>query len=72
MGRYANDAYYGGNPNEGYTFYDRVHGPYWLTWYVMMFCNCVVPQALWSPAVRRYRPALLAIGVALKKTQRKV
>jgi molybdopterin-containing oxidoreductase family membrane subunit len=46
-------AYYGGNPNERYTFYDRVHGPYWLTWWAMMFCNCVVPQAFWIKSVRR-------------------
>ena len=46
-------AYYGGNPNERFTFWDRVHGPYWLTWYAMMFCNCVVPQAFWIKSVRR-------------------
>ncbi len=46
-------AYYGGNPNERYTFYDRIRGPYWLTWYAMMFCNCVVPQLFWMKSVRR-------------------
>jgi Ni/Fe-hydrogenase subunit HybB-like protein len=56
-------AYYGGNPNERYTFYDRVRGPYWLTWYAMMFCNCVVPQAFWIKSVRRN--PWLAFGLVL-------
>jgi molybdopterin-containing oxidoreductase family membrane subunit len=46
-------AYLGASPNERYTFYDRIRGPYWLTWYVMMFCNCVVPQLFWMKSVRR-------------------
>jgi len=46
-------AYYGGNPNERFTFTDRVYGPYWMTWVVMMFCNCVVPQLFWSKRIRR-------------------
>jgi molybdopterin-containing oxidoreductase family membrane subunit len=56
-------AYYGGNPNERYTFYDRVHGPYWLTWWAMMFCNCIVPQAFWIKSVRRN--AWLAFGLVI-------
>jgi Ni/Fe-hydrogenase subunit HybB-like protein len=47
-------AYYGGNPNEYFTFWvDRIHGPYWLTWYVMIFCNSILPMAFWSKKVRR-------------------
>ncbi len=56
-------AYYGGSPNERYTFYDRIRGPYWLTWYVMMFCNCVVPQLFWMKSVRRN--PWLAFGIVL-------
>ncbi len=46
-------AYYGGNPNERFTFYDRIHGPYWLTWDLMMIFNCVIPQLFWMKSVRR-------------------
>ena len=46
-------AYYGGNANERFTFYDRIHGPYWLTWDLMMIFNCVIPQAFWLKSVRR-------------------
>jgi molybdopterin-containing oxidoreductase family membrane subunit len=56
-------AYYGNNVNERFTFWDRVHGPYWLTWDAMMFCNCVLPQAFWFRSVRRN--PWLAFGIVL-------
>ena len=47
-------AYYGGNPNEYYHFFEnRMFGPYWHTWQLMMFFNCVVPQLFWSKKIRR-------------------
>ena len=47
-------AYYGGNPNEYYHFYEnRMWGPYWHTWQLMMFFNCIVPQLFWSKKIRR-------------------
>ncbi|MCE0523078.1 MAG: hydrogenase [Methylacidiphilales bacterium] len=46
-------AYYGGNPNERFTFYNRVCGPYWKTWIVMMICNCGIPMLFWSRKWRR-------------------
>jgi len=40
-------AWYGGNPNESFAFLNRVMGPLgWAAW-IMIFCNVVVPQALW-------------------------
>jgi molybdopterin-containing oxidoreductase family membrane subunit len=47
-------AYYSGNPNESFTLlHDRIFGPYWLTWDLMMIFNCVIPQLFWSKRVRR-------------------
>ena len=46
-------AYYGGNPNERFTFYNRMTGPYGTTWIVMMVFNCLIPQLFWSKRVRR-------------------
>jgi molybdopterin-containing oxidoreductase family membrane subunit len=46
-------AYYSGNPNECGHFYNRVYGPYWHTWQLMMLFNCVVPQLFWSKRIRR-------------------
>jgi len=46
-------AYYGGNINERAHFYNRVFGPYFRTWQLMMIFNCVIPQLFWSRRVRR-------------------
>jgi molybdopterin-containing oxidoreductase family membrane subunit len=47
-------AYYGGNPNERYHFFqNRMYGPYHETWVLMMLFNCVVPQLFWSKKIRR-------------------
>ena len=47
-------AYYGANINERYHFfYNRMHGPYWQTWYYMMIFNCLAPQLFWMKSVRR-------------------
>jgi molybdopterin-containing oxidoreductase family membrane subunit len=46
-------AYYSGNPNECGHFFNRVYGPYWHTWQLMMLFNCVVPQLFWLKWFRR-------------------
>jgi Ni/Fe-hydrogenase subunit HybB-like protein len=57
--------FYSGNADEIATATARFQGPYaWIYW-LTLICNCIVPQALWSPSVRRYRPALLAIGISV-------
>jgi Ni/Fe-hydrogenase subunit HybB-like protein len=57
--------FYGGNAEEIAATTSRFHGPYaWLYWLTMV-CNVVVPQALWWPAVRRNRAALLGVGIAV-------
>jgi Ni/Fe-hydrogenase subunit HybB-like protein len=46
-------AYYGGSTNERHTFIDRLHGPYWMTWYAMIFANSIIVQLFWMKKVRR-------------------
>lgn len=46
-------AWYGGNPNEKYTFYNRVVGPSWWAYFIMMFCNVIAPQLFWFKTLRR-------------------
>ena len=47
-------AYYSGNPNESFTLlHDRIFGPYWFTWDLMMIFNCIIPQLFWSKKIRR-------------------
>jgi molybdopterin-containing oxidoreductase family membrane subunit len=53
---YASEAYmawYSGNTYEAFVSMNRLTGPYALYYYVMLFCNCVVPQLFWSHRVRR-------------------
>jgi molybdopterin-containing oxidoreductase family membrane subunit len=45
-------AWYSGNIYERFTFYNRAFGWYaWSTW-IMIFCNAIAPQILWSKKMR--------------------
>jgi molybdopterin-containing oxidoreductase family membrane subunit len=45
-------AWYGGNIYERFTFFNRAFGWYaWSTW-IMIFCNAIAPQILWSKRMR--------------------
>lgn len=57
--------FYSGDCSEIETTLARFGGPYaWIYW-LTIFCNVVVPQALWSPRVRRHRGALFAVSVTV-------
>ncbi len=45
-------AYYAGNIYERFAYYNREFGPYWWMGWAMMFCNGVIPQALWFKKAR--------------------
>jgi molybdopterin-containing oxidoreductase family membrane subunit len=52
---YAIEAFvnwYGGDQYESFLRWNRLHGPYALTYYALIFTNIVVPQILW---VKKYR-----------------
>ncbi|HET9595957.1 MAG TPA: NrfD/PsrC family molybdoenzyme membrane anchor subunit [Anaeromyxobacteraceae bacterium] len=47
-------AWYSGNPYESYVFFHtRQRGPYAPVYWLMMFCNVLVPQLFWIPSMRR-------------------
>jgi len=46
-------AWYSGNLYEQYAFANRALGPYWWSYWGMMFCNVVSPQLFWSGKIRR-------------------
>ena len=46
-------AWYSGNLYEQYAFANRALGPYWWSYWGMMFCNVVSPQLFWSKKIRR-------------------
>jgi len=56
-------AWYRGNLYERFAFVNRAAGPYAWCFIVMVLCNVLVPQLLWSRKVRGSVAALLAISV---------
>jgi Ni/Fe-hydrogenase subunit HybB-like protein len=45
-------AWYNGNPYEAFAFANRWAGPYAPFYWLMIFCNVVTPQILWSKRAR--------------------
>ena len=56
-------AFYSGDGFERYMMANRAGGPYARTFWVLILCNLLIPQALWSRRVRRNH--LLLWGIAL-------
>jgi Ni/Fe-hydrogenase subunit HybB-like protein len=48
-------AWYSVYVYEQYAFYNRALGPYWWSYFGMMFCNVLAPQIFW---VRRFRRSI--------------
>ena len=57
--------YYSGNVFEEGLFKNRFFGPYAPAFWALMFCNGVVPQALWFRAVRNSVPLLFVIAIVI-------
>src|SRR5499425_2499913 len=52
---YAFEAFmnwFGGDPYESFLRWNRLHGPYAVSYYLLLFTNLVVPQVLWFKKVR--------------------
>jgi molybdopterin-containing oxidoreductase family membrane subunit len=45
-------AWYSGNLTEQFVFINRAGGPYWPAYWLMVFCNVVVPQLFWIRRIR--------------------
>jgi molybdopterin-containing oxidoreductase family membrane subunit len=56
-------AWLGGNLYERFHFVNRATGPYAWCFYLMVACNVVAPQLLWSRRLRTSVPVLLVISV---------
>ncbi len=57
-------AWYSGNHFEAFTFYNRALGPYAWAYWIMVFCNVVVPQIFWFKKART-TPWILLVGSLL-------
>ncbi len=58
-------AWYKNEPFDSYIYTNRFAGPYAACYWALIVCNCVIPQALWFPRVRRNTIALFGIAVAI-------
>lgn len=58
-------GWYSGNQYEQFVTVNRFTGPYAPYFWSLLFCNAVVPQALWSRRVRSNIPALFVIAIVV-------
>ncbi len=58
-------AWYSGVEAEQTAFWLRAFGPYWISTWVMIICNGVLPQLLWIPKLRTNVPFLFVLSVLI-------
>lgn len=58
-------AYYSGNPFEMFMMTNRMTGPYWILYSMLVLCNLLIPQALWSKKVRQSVVMLFIISIVV-------
>ncbi len=58
-------GWYSGNIYEQYQILDRMFGPYWPWYWVLLFCNVAVLQALWFKRVRTTPLALFIVALLI-------
>ncbi|MCE9613492.1 MAG: polysulfide reductase NrfD [Lentisphaerae bacterium] len=56
-------AWYSGSPNERFMMYNRLFGPYGYTYWLLLLCNFVAVQFLWSPRIRRSTLGLFIVAM---------
>jgi Ni/Fe-hydrogenase subunit HybB-like protein len=63
---YMTEAFFGwysANKYESYMILNRMTGPYAPTYWALIFCNIITPQALWFKKVRSNVPLLFVISL---------
>lgn len=59
-------AWYSGNQVERFTFFNRAWGgEYWWTYWLLILCNILIPQLLWSRRVRMNITAAFVISLVV-------
>ncbi len=61
-------AWYSQNEYEQYAFYNRMFpqaGTYWWTYWLLILCNILIPQLLWSRKVRLHTWAVFVISLVV-------
>jgi molybdopterin-containing oxidoreductase family membrane subunit len=58
-------AWYSGYVYEQFAFFNRAVGPYWWSYFGMMFCNVISPQIFWSRKMRRNVAVTFFISIVI-------
>ena len=58
-------AFYSGNQFDRYMIMNRMAGPYKYVYWLLILCNIVIPQSLWSKKVRRSVLGLFIISLVV-------
>ncbi len=58
-------AWYSGNPYERFAFINRAFGPYWWSYWTMIFCNVFVPQIFWFKKYRRHIAIMFVASILI-------
>jgi molybdopterin-containing oxidoreductase family membrane subunit len=58
-------AWYSAVEPEQSSFWLRAFGPYWISTWVMISCNCIFPQLLWFKRLRTHVPTLFVISTLI-------
>jgi Ni/Fe-hydrogenase subunit HybB-like protein len=56
-------GYYSGNYYEAFMIKNRMLGPYWFMYWMLILCNVISPQFIWIGRVRRSVPALFVLAL---------
>jgi len=56
-------AWYSGEPYERFIFWNRITGPYWWAFTIMVGCNVLVPQVHWFRRMRTSVPVMFAVSI---------
>ncbi|MCL4849129.1 MAG: polysulfide reductase NrfD [Acidobacteria bacterium] len=58
-------AWYSGSPYERFVIWNRMTGPYWWALWMLVLCNGLVPQLLWSKKIRTSVVPLFLISIVV-------
>jgi molybdopterin-containing oxidoreductase family membrane subunit len=58
-------AWYSANTYEGFMIKNRMTGPYWHTYWLLILCNCLTVQLFWARPVRRNVPMLFLVSIVI-------
>jgi molybdopterin-containing oxidoreductase family membrane subunit len=58
-------GWYSANKYEGFMIWNRMTGPYWYMYWMLIFCNIITPQWLWFKKVRTSPVLLFCVAMVV-------